>query len=65
MKCITCNKEIVLRPSAAERASNGQHSAAYYIQLFTEHAECLTRRRNAEVVALMRRIAEKDNENGR
>ncbi len=41
-KCVYCSQEIVLVPSAQERAKkchNG-YSAKYYTSLFTSHSEC-------------------------
>lgn len=42
MKCTHCGKEVVLVPSAAERAARDVtgKSAAYYTRLFPRHAEC-------------------------
>ena len=44
LKCTYCNKEIVLVPSAEERAKKctSGHSASYYRKLFTAHSECQT-----------------------
>lgn len=42
MKCKYCNKEVVLVPSAAERASKDVtgKTAKYYTNLFRYHADC-------------------------
>lgn len=42
MKCTHCGKEVVLLPSAAERAAKDVtgKSAAYYTSLFPRHAAC-------------------------
>lgn len=42
MKCKHCNKEVVLVPSAAERAAKDstRKSAKYYTSLFPYHADC-------------------------
>ena len=47
MKCIHCNEEIVLVPSAAERAAKDPTGkpASYYTNLFREHSECALARR--------------------
>lgn len=42
MKCKHCNKEIVLVPSAAERAAKDTagNPASFYTALFQYHAQC-------------------------
>lgn len=42
MKCKHCNKEVVLVPSAAERAAKDVtgKTAKYYTSLFPYHADC-------------------------
>lgn len=40
MKCIHCKKEIVLVPSASERAKKFGGKPSDYTKLFTEHKEC-------------------------
>ncbi len=51
MKCSICNKEIVLVPSAAERAKKyGTHPASYYTSLFTTHTDCFLRREGRDMV---------------
>jgi hypothetical protein len=48
MKCKHCNKEVVLVPSAAERAAKDVtgKSAKYYTSLFPYHADCELALRN-------------------
>ena len=59
MKCTICNKEIELIPSAAERARKFGGVAADYTKLFTEHSHCALAKREADTLALMRRITGK------
>lgn len=40
MKCTYCNREIVLVPSASERAEKHGGKASDYTKLFTAHSEC-------------------------
>lgn len=54
-KCVHCGKEIVLVPSAAERARKHGGSPSDYSKLFTEHADCALAKRRADAIALMRR----------
>lgn len=56
--CTICRKPIVLVPSAAERAAKYGKTAAYYTDLFTEHASCTLEKRAADTSALMRRLKE-------
>lgn len=56
MKCTICNKEIVLVPSAAERAKKYGGTPSYYTSLFTEHADCAIKKRETETLDLVRRI---------
>jgi hypothetical protein len=56
MKCTHCHKEIVLVPSAAERAKKyGDHPASYYTALFPMHADCQLELRAQSVTELIRR----------
>lgn len=55
-KCTICKKEIILVPSAAERAKKYGKTAAFYTSLFTEHAQCTIDKRERETLELMRRI---------
>jgi len=60
MNCTICNKPIVLRPTAAERAAKDMtgKSAAYYTSLFTTHSACAVAKRGREVSELIVRNAE-------
>lgn len=59
MKCTHCGKPIKLVPSATERARKFGGVPADYTKLFTTHADCAIAKREAEAVALMRRITGK------
>lgn len=54
-KCAICGKDIVLVPSAAERAHKTGESPKYYIELFTSHGKCQVEQRNRDVRALIKR----------
>lgn len=56
MKCTICGKEIVLIPSARERADKYGGKPSDYTRLFTEHTSCTLEKRERETLALMRRI---------
>lgn len=56
MKCTLCGKEIVLVPSASERAEKFGGKPSDYIKLFTTHGACAVAKRNTDTVALMRRL---------
>ena len=58
MKCYICGKEVVLVPSAAERARKCRqgYPASYYTKLFPSHAECFLLKRAKETNDLMRKI---------
>lgn len=51
MKCSICGKEIILVPSAKERAKR------YGGKLFTEHPGCLIQKREKDTIKLMRKLA--------
>ena len=55
MNCTICNKRIVLRPSATERAHKCGGRPSDYTKLFTEHAECVVEKRERETLELIRR----------
>jgi hypothetical protein len=57
MKCKHCNREIVLVPSAAERAKKDRagNPASYYTSLFQYHADCQLELRRVGTLELMRR----------
>lgn len=48
-KCIHCGHEIVLVPSAAERARKYGGTPAYYTGLFISHSHCEVEARNKSV----------------
>lgn len=56
MNCTICGKPIVLVPSAQERADKYGGTANHYTKLFTEHAQCVIDKRNADTLELMHRI---------
>lgn len=45
MKCSHCGKEIVLVPSAKERAAKFGGKPSDYVKLFTIHANCQLEKR--------------------
>ena len=59
MTCSICNKEIVLSPSASERAKKFGGSPSDYTKLFTTHASCAIEKRSNESILLMHQIANK------
>lgn len=63
MKCKHCGKEVVLVPSAAERAKKDVtgKTAAYYTSLFDYHTACTLKSRAEGVRELMQR---KEKHNG-
>ena len=56
MDCKICGEEIVLVPSAAERAKRFGGRAADYTALFTAHAHCQIAKRERETRELMERL---------
>jgi len=56
MKCNICNKEVVLFPSAKERAEKFGGTSKDYTRLFPTHAHCAIEKRNRDTIDLMRRI---------
>lgn len=56
MNCRICNKPVVLVPSATERAQKVGGKPADYTALFTTHSKCAVEKRNADTIALMRRV---------
>jgi hypothetical protein len=62
MKCTICSKEVVLIPSARERAAKHGGKPADYTKLFTTHAECAIAKYNDETLALMRQIRQQHEE---
>ena len=55
-KCTICGKEIVLVPSAAERAKKYGGVPSDYTNLFTSHSECQVKQRSQASTELMRKI---------
>lgn len=54
--CTICGKRVVLVPSAAERARRFGGKPSDYTKLFTEHAECVVKKRELETLELIRRL---------
>lgn len=56
MKCTICGGEVILIPSAAERARKyGDHIASYYTSLFPTHTHCQLAKNKAAVIELIQR----------
>lgn len=55
MKCSICHKEIVLIPSAKERAEKYGGKPSDYTKLFTEHTECALNKRREDTLKLLGR----------
>jgi hypothetical protein len=55
MKCTICQKEVVLVPSAQERAKKFGGKPSYYTRLFPTHSKCSLERRIAETKELIAR----------
>ena len=55
MRCSICGKEIVLSPSAKERADKYGGTPAFYTRLFTTHSDCELNKRREDTLKLMRR----------
>lgn len=55
MKCSICKKEIVLSPSAKERADKYGGTPESYTRLFTTHSDCELNKRREDTLELMRR----------
>jgi hypothetical protein len=51
--CTICQKEIVLRPSAAERARKYGGKPSDYIDIFTAHGDCLVEKSRLDTIELM------------
>lgn len=56
MKCIHCGNEVVLRPSAKERAEKCGGKPSDYTRLFRAHADCTIEARDRDVRELMERL---------
>lgn len=61
-KCTICKKEIVLVPSASERAAKFGGKASDYTKMFTVHSECYVNKRSNASVELLRQITADTNE---
>jgi len=57
MKCDICKKEVVLVPSAKERAKKYGNTPAHYTRLFKTHSSCSLQLRQQRTTELMRRLA--------
>lgn len=53
MRCTYCGRDIVLVPSAKERAKKYGKPAKHYTNLFTIHEDCQIQKRNAELSKLL------------
>ena len=56
MNCTLCGKPVVLVPSAKERAKKAGGQPEDYTRLFTAHANCQIAKRNADTLALVRKL---------
>jgi hypothetical protein len=56
MKCKICQKEIVLYPSAEERAKKYGGKPSNYSKLFTTHSDCTIAKRNQDTLELIDRL---------
>ena len=56
MLCSICGEEIVLVPSATDRAKKYGGKPSDYTKLFTEHAQCALLKREEDTLALMRNL---------
>lgn len=54
MKCTHCNKEVVLVPSANERAIRYGETPEFYTKLFQMHVKCNLELRHKSTMELMR-----------
>lgn len=57
MKCTICKKDIILIPSAKERAKKYGGKPSDYTKLFTEHTDCIIKKREQETLELIRRLS--------
>ena len=55
-KCTICGIEIVLVPSAEERAKKFGGKPSDYTKLFSTHSDCIVKKRSHESTELMRKI---------
>ena len=56
MKCTICGEDIILTPSAKERAKKVGGKPSDYTKLFTEHAKCTVEKRSKSARELMRKL---------
>ena len=63
MRCSICNQEIILIPSAEERAKKYGGTSEFYRKLFTTHGECQVRKNKEEAMELMQRLNAKSTTN--
>jgi len=56
MKCTICKQEIILIPSAAERAKKFGGKPSDYTKLFTSHSECFLKKREDDTRESIYRI---------
>ena len=56
MKCRLCNQDIILVPSAEERAKKYGGTAQFYANLFTVHGECQVRKNKIDSKQLMEKL---------
>ena len=56
MKCLICNREIVLVPSAKERAAKFGGKPSDYIKNFQTHADCFLEQRKIGDIALQKKL---------
>lgn len=56
MKCRLCNQEIILVPSAEERAKKYGGTAQFYTKLFTVHGECQVRKNRQDSKKLIEKL---------
>lgn len=54
MKCKLCHEEVVLVPSAAERARKFGGTPTDYTRLFTVHPSCALNKRKEDTLELIR-----------
>ena len=60
MVCSICGEEIVLVPSATDRAKKYGGKPSDYTKLFTEHAQCALLKREEGTLTLMRGLQARD-----
>ena len=56
MKCILCDKPVVLHPMAAQRAERYGGIPRDYIILFPRHADCELKARERDTLELTKRL---------